>query len=376
MKKLKIRLVAGIFLFTILLHSRINKASSVKLNLNGQLIPLDQEAGLPFNKDGRILVPLRFVTENLGYRVSWNQELREAQLENGQQVISLATDGRDPRVNGEPVSLDVKPLLKDGRIFVPIRFIGQLSQKHVNYSSLAGQATVFISDQEIYISPEPASYRLEKINIGGREIAAHVISLDFKDPRIRVETALAQDRVNSLESFFSLLARKQPLAAINGYFFDSYSGSQATNGYIKNKFQTLNYEVLDTAFFVDSERGLHMESPHFFPGGEDSIETLVSVLPHLVRDSQNLAQLGEDMSHGKGLVRATRTGLGFNDQQVIKLVTANNLTNAELAELMLKLGCSSAGNLDGGASSAMYYDSRIIRSPGRKLNNFLLFYLD
>ena len=42
-----------------------------------------------------------------------------------------------------------------------------------------------------------------------------------------------------------------------------------------------------------------------------------------------------------------------------------------MRELMLQLGCVDAINLDGGASTGLAYQGRIIRQPGRQLTTTL-----
>ena len=42
-----------------------------------------------------------------------------------------------------------------------------------------------------------------------------------------------------------------------------------------------------------------------------------------------------------------------------------------MRELMLQLGCQDAVNLDGGASTGMYYNGQTLATPGRQLTTTL-----
>ena len=56
-----------------------------------------------------------------------------------------------------------------------------------------------------------------------------------------------------------------------------------------------------------------------------------------------------------------------------KLVIAStgSASIQQLRELMLQLGCVEAVNLDGGGSTALAYQGKLIRSPGRELTTTL-----
>lgn len=70
-------------------------------------------------------------------------------------------------------------------------------------------------------------------------------------------------------------------------------------------------------------------------------------------------------------LRAQRSCLGLTKDNRLLLVTVSNVTIYELAEIMKALGAYQAMNLDGGASSALYANGKIITYPGRKLSIFL-----
>ncbi len=55
---------------------------------------------------------------------------------------------------------------------------------------------------------------------------------------------------------------------------------------------------------------------------------------------------------------------------VILAVTQGTIK--ELAKIMLRLGCRDAMNLDGGASSGLWFQGRYLRKPGRPIGNALL----
>ncbi len=75
----------------------------------------------PFIIKGRTMVPVRFISEDFGCTVSWNNG--EVTIEKGERLIKLWVGKKEIEINKEVFSIDSSPILKDDRVFVPIRFI-------------------------------------------------------------------------------------------------------------------------------------------------------------------------------------------------------------------------------------------------------------
>jgi len=74
--------------------------------------------------NGRIMVPYRAVAERLGARVGWNAAERSVTVTDGDTNLKLTVGQANVVSNGRNISLDVAPVLLDGRILVPLRFLG------------------------------------------------------------------------------------------------------------------------------------------------------------------------------------------------------------------------------------------------------------
>lgn len=69
-----------------------------------------------------------------------------------------------------------------------------------------------------------------------------------------------------------------------------------------------------------------------------------------------------------------RSAIGKTAGNVLMLVTVNRATVGELAQVMQKLGAVEAMNLDGGASSGLYFKGSYLTKPGRKISNAILIF--
>ena len=80
----------------------------------------------PFVKNGRTLVPLRIISERLGYSVNYDPGSRKINISNDQGIrIVLTIGSRQATVNDRSVELDALPEIRNGVTFVPIRFIAE-----------------------------------------------------------------------------------------------------------------------------------------------------------------------------------------------------------------------------------------------------------
>jgi NitT/TauT family transport system substrate-binding protein len=83
----------------------------------------------------RVMVPYRVVAERLGARVSWNAGERSVTVTDGDTVIKLTVGQAVAVSNGRQIRLDAAPALVNGRIFVPLRFLGTGLGWRVNWEA-------------------------------------------------------------------------------------------------------------------------------------------------------------------------------------------------------------------------------------------------
>lgn len=116
---------------------------------------------------------------------------------------------------------------------------------------------------------------------------------------------------------------------------------------------------------VDLEYQLNRKDEQISADGK--INQLISAGPLLVENNKVVY-------NNKDTKRAQRSAIGITEDNKLILVTKSNLSYLELANIMKSLGCKDAMNLDGGASSALFYNNRYITKPGRKLNTVFMIY--
>lgn len=113
----------------------------LKVTVNGR--PVFFTDAKPFiDENGRTQVPARFIAEELGARVSWNQENKTAYIDGHGKLIALVPGQKTATVNGETVLLDTAAALIQDRIFVPVRFIAETLVSAVNWDQYGWTANI------------------------------------------------------------------------------------------------------------------------------------------------------------------------------------------------------------------------------------------
>ncbi|WP_161556894.1 leucine-rich repeat domain-containing protein [Paenibacillus amylolyticus] len=100
----------------------------------------------PFIDKGRTYVPLRFVSEHLNAHVNWNSGTREAVITQADQTIRWSVSNKQVTINDEPIMNDAPLLMKDGNAYVPIRFISE--QLHTTVGYIANSKTILIFENK------------------------------------------------------------------------------------------------------------------------------------------------------------------------------------------------------------------------------------
>jgi len=143
-------------------------------------------------------------------------------------------------------------------------------------------------------------------------------------------------------------------------------------------------EFVQTDYFRAPKVGSSVNIEYYLqrPDEEDFasllyLESIVSGGPRLVKDGRMVYTLDEGFNEARFTTASTpRTAVGSTADGRLILVSVPSATIQQMRELMLGLGCTDALNLDGGGSTAMYFDGQYIRTPGRELTTTLQVFVD
>ena len=110
--------------FVLLLGTSLNAvlaAEQVTIVLDNVVVETDVPAFIDDND--RTIVPVRFVSEALGYQVGWNQDKQRVRISRSEKTIDLYIAQRTAFVNGVEKEMDTTAVLNKSRTMVPLRFL-------------------------------------------------------------------------------------------------------------------------------------------------------------------------------------------------------------------------------------------------------------
>lgn len=96
----------------------------------------------PYSKNGTTLVPIRFISENMGAIVSWDKYTETVTITKGNTIIILTVGSNIALVNGEEIPLNVAPEIKDGSLMVPLRFISDAFNANIYWDGETKTITI------------------------------------------------------------------------------------------------------------------------------------------------------------------------------------------------------------------------------------------
>jgi len=208
-------------------------------------------------------------------------------------------------------------------------------------------------------------------------IPVHVVTVDLSCPAITVEAQLASGGPGTVEPFRSMLRRTRPVAAITGAFFDTRSkypvGDIAVNGKVVHRGivgDGICVTQTGQVKLVPREDGVRC--------GWTGYTTVLCGGPTLLRDGKLELNPKAQGFRDSGLYGSSRrTAVGLTKNNKLLLVSINKAVSLKrLALIMQELGCQDALTLDGGSSAGLWFDGKILSSPGRKLTNLLAVHYD
>ncbi|MBQ3054302.1 MAG: hypothetical protein IJC89_05315 [Clostridia bacterium] len=117
--------------------SKFHGSVIMKINSNDALVDgiaatIDTDSSVvPQIINEKTMVPVRFLSQNLNANVEWNENTQTATISRGLKVVEIKVGQNTMKVNGETVSLQSPATVIGGRIFVPMRDIGEALGKQI-----------------------------------------------------------------------------------------------------------------------------------------------------------------------------------------------------------------------------------------------------
>ena len=120
----------------------------IAINVNGETVKFP-DAQPYIDENNRTMVPVRFIAEALDANAIWYAETNTATLSRGGTHITITIGDPNLKVAGmwgeDIVTMDTTAVLKDGRIYLPIRFVAQAFGGAVAYDAETNTACIAVA---------------------------------------------------------------------------------------------------------------------------------------------------------------------------------------------------------------------------------------
>ena len=116
----------------------------------------------PVFKNGRSLVPIRFISESFGAKVDWDQSTSTvtAKIEGLKgKTVRLVLGSNKININGKDTTIDVPAERINGRVFVPFRVVSEAFGKKVFYD----RGLIIIADKENLFDTKTEKSLIDKV---------------------------------------------------------------------------------------------------------------------------------------------------------------------------------------------------------------------
>lgn len=342
---------------------------------------------------GHAFVPSRALNGLDGIQIQWEASRQQLTISQGEATTAiLRVSSAKAEVNGEPVTLTDAPFTDAGATYVPLQFVSATFQLPAEWDKTAGSVSLGQGDARLtlpYANRSAASSAgagkaivsaRKTFKAGGRSFSVQMVTISLMDPKVRLKVALAGDTVGKVEELSSLAKRHKAVVAVNGTFFNAYTNDayKAPYGYIVSGGELKMKASGDKRAIFTYDSNL---LAWLIPGADfkdaftaGTMEGALQAGPRLVVNSKVAVDVkAEGFKDPKILTGGgARSALGLTRDHKLILLTSGGATIPQLAEIMKQAGAYQAMNLDGGASSGLYYNGKYLTQPGRKISNALL----
>ncbi|MFZ5986311.1 MAG: N-acetylmuramoyl-L-alanine amidase [Bacillota bacterium] len=163
--------------------------TNARVGVSGKIIELERD---PVIIGGRMVVPARTTFENLGIRTDWEDSSNVVKMVKDNTVITMSIGHKDVFVNSIEKNMEAPPILVNGTVMVPLRFVAQTFGSRVGWDGKNGVA--YIGDRPQVISRGGSASRKFKVVIdaghGGRDPGATYGGIKEKNLNIDIARRL------------------------------------------------------------------------------------------------------------------------------------------------------------------------------------------
>lgn len=153
--------------------------SNFSVTVNNEVIEFTEEMGYPyFTETNRTMVPVRIISENMGYTVGWDNNSQTVYISDENKSIELQIGKSTAVVDGKTVPIDIQdgkpadtkatltPVKGSSRTYVPLRFVSEAMGAEIEYEKKASVHHIAIIISKEITSVKENTLKIHFIDVG------------------------------------------------------------------------------------------------------------------------------------------------------------------------------------------------------------------
>jgi len=185
-------------------QTQAESLTPIMLFVNGKQVASEVA---PVIAEGRTLVPLRVIVDNLGRYVSWDEDNRRVIItKTADEMATLPSRARNSGdisivVDGKEISSEVPPVIENGRTLVPIRVVAEGLGMKVAWDPALRQVSVDKPAADVPMVTQPPA-----------ETQPDLVNIPFQNSPITSDASILGTAQASADQLKTLLMQKNPEA--------------------------------------------------------------------------------------------------------------------------------------------------------------------
>jgi hypothetical protein len=145
-KHLKISLLVILLLATVSGTAMASNSDSISIEVNKDRIETDAAS---YINHGTTIVPLNVIQKIPGISVEWNNSNKTVTIVHDSKIIKLVAGQNTATIGSNKVNLPVASVIKNGRVMVPLRFIAEAADAYIAWNPYTREVQIVKTTQEM-----------------------------------------------------------------------------------------------------------------------------------------------------------------------------------------------------------------------------------
>ncbi len=124
-------------------------AKDITVRVENELIVSENK---PVLKDGRVLVPVSDIYRAIGADIGWNETSKTVFAQKGDITTRLVIGNENIYINDEPKAIDAKPVIINGRTYIPARFAVEAFGYKVAWNGSSKEVSIYSKEDPLTVT--------------------------------------------------------------------------------------------------------------------------------------------------------------------------------------------------------------------------------